>query len=101
PEVELVVGKLGRAESALDPAPINMYENVILYKSEYLTDEEGRRLRFRTDAEGGYVRDSLGGSGSRSGWAVLPAMAAAYPEPRRYLAGDRPGYAIAGSYFCP
>ncbi|MFZ4426680.1 MAG: efflux RND transporter permease subunit [Saprospiraceae bacterium] len=61
PEVELVVGKLGRAESALDPAPINMYENVILYKSEYLTDEEGRRLRFRTDAEGGYVRDSLGG----------------------------------------
>ncbi|MCB0815624.1 MAG: hypothetical protein KDB87_20965, partial [Flavobacteriales bacterium] len=29
PEVELVVGKLGRAETALDPAPISMYENII------------------------------------------------------------------------
>lgn len=60
PEVEQVVGKLGRAESALDPAPINMYENVILYKSEYLTDADGRRKRFKIDTDGHYVRDSLG-----------------------------------------
>lgn len=60
PEVELVVGKLGRAESALDPAPINMYENVILYKSEYKTDEQGRRLRFKVDKNGAYVRDTAG-----------------------------------------
>ena len=33
PEVELTVGKLGRVESALDPAPISMYENIINYKS--------------------------------------------------------------------
>lgn len=58
PEVELVVGKLGRAESALDPAPINMFENVIQYKSEYKTDESGRRLRFKVDEKGDYVRDS-------------------------------------------
>ncbi|MFT7591235.1 MAG: Cu(I)/Ag(I) efflux system membrane protein CusA/SilA [bacterium] len=32
PEVELAVGKLGRVESALDPAPISMYENIINYK---------------------------------------------------------------------
>ena len=47
PEVESVVGKLGRTESALDPAPISMYENLINYKTEYITDEQGRRLRFK------------------------------------------------------
>ncbi len=49
PEVETVVGKAGRVNSALDPAPMSMYENVILYKSEYKTDESGHRLRFRLD----------------------------------------------------
>jgi Cu(I)/Ag(I) efflux system membrane protein CusA/SilA len=51
PEVSLVVGKLGRVESALDPAPISMYENVINYKSEYITDEDGNRIRFRVNEE--------------------------------------------------
>lgn len=32
PEVESVVGKLGRAESALDPAPIGMMESIIILK---------------------------------------------------------------------
>jgi Cu(I)/Ag(I) efflux system membrane protein CusA/SilA len=60
PEVESVVGKLGRVESALDPAPISMFENVINYRSEYITDEDGRRVRFKVDNEGNYVRDSSG-----------------------------------------
>jgi len=34
PEVESVVGKIGRAESALDPAPIGMMESVIILKPE-------------------------------------------------------------------
>ena len=39
PEVESVVGKLGRAESALDPAPIGMMESIIILKppSEWRT----------------------------------------------------------------
>lgn len=62
PEVETVVGKAGRVESALDPAPMTMYENVILYKSEYKTDAAGRRLRFAFDKETGeYPRDPSGG----------------------------------------
>ena len=55
PEVSMVVGKLGRVESALDPAPISMYENVINYKSEYITDEDGNRLRFRVNEEGQFL----------------------------------------------
>ncbi len=56
PEVETVVGKAGRVNSPLDPAPLSMYENMILYKSEYLTDEDGHRLRFEVDDEGEFVR---------------------------------------------
>lgn len=47
PEVDIVVGKAGRAETAIDPAPINMFENTINYKSEYATDLNGNRLRFK------------------------------------------------------
>ena len=61
PEVENVVGKAGRVESALDPAPLSMYENVILYKSEYKTDERGRRIRFAYDSKNqSYERDPSG-----------------------------------------
>ncbi len=59
PEVETVVGKAGRVNSPLDPAPMSMYENVILYKSEYKTDENGHRTRFRYE-NGEYVRDDAG-----------------------------------------
>ena len=47
PEVELVVGKLGRAESPLDPAPISMIETVVNYKPEYIVNRNGRRMKFR------------------------------------------------------
>ena len=34
PEVESVVGKVGRSESALDPAPTSMIETIIMLKPE-------------------------------------------------------------------
>ena len=61
PEVESVVGKAGRATSALDPAPLSMYETVINYRSEYRTDADGHRMRFAYDDEAGdFVRDAGG-----------------------------------------
>lgn len=36
PEVEMVVGKLGRVQSPLDPAPVSMIETIITYKKEYI-----------------------------------------------------------------
>ena len=47
PEVDLVVGKLGRAESPLDPAPVSMFETVINYKPPFLVDRHGKRRRFK------------------------------------------------------
>ncbi|CAN5499217.1 efflux RND transporter permease subunit [soil metagenome] len=62
PEVETVVGKLGRAESPLDPAPISMFETVIQYKPEFIQDENGHRVNFAFDEDSKeYIRDDTGG----------------------------------------
>lgn len=45
PEVERVVGKLGRAETALDPAPVSMIETIIQYKPEFAVNKDGERVR--------------------------------------------------------
>jgi len=61
PEIDSVVGKIGRVESPLDPAPISMVETVINYKPEYITDKDGHHIRFRYDRKTGtFVRDENG-----------------------------------------
>ncbi len=66
PEVELAVGKIGRVQSPLDPAPISMIETVINYKSEYIVDSNGHRQKFR------YMADETDWSQDRQG-NLLPA----------------------------
>ncbi|MEK7719790.1 MAG: efflux RND transporter permease subunit, partial [Bacteroidota bacterium] len=58
PEVEVAVGKWGRVNSALDPAPVQMFENTINYRSEYILDENGQRMQFKVDREGSYILKS-------------------------------------------
>jgi Cu(I)/Ag(I) efflux system membrane protein CusA/SilA len=58
PEVENVVGKWGRVNSALDPAPTSMYENLINYRSEFILDENGHRVRFKVDKEGAFLLEN-------------------------------------------
>jgi Cu(I)/Ag(I) efflux system membrane protein CusA/SilA len=61
PEVESAVGKAGRADTPLDPAPLSMIETVINYKSEFLKDGKGRLLRFKHDANANdYMRNEEG-----------------------------------------
>lgn len=60
PEVELAVTKIGRADSALDPAPVSMLETIVNYRDEYREDASGRRLRFAVDQHGEFVRDEAG-----------------------------------------
>ena len=49
PEIESAVGKIGRADTPLDPAPISMVETVITYKPEFISDSKGHRINFRYD----------------------------------------------------
>ncbi|WP_431109904.1 efflux RND transporter permease subunit [Winogradskyella poriferorum] len=55
PEIKTVVGKAGRTESALDPAPLSMYENIIQYKSEYMLNDKGERQRYKVNEDGEYI----------------------------------------------
>ena len=51
PEVEITIGKWGRVNSALDPAPTQMFENTINYRPEYILDEDGHRMRFKVNRD--------------------------------------------------
>ena len=55
PEIKTVVGKAGRTTSALDPAPLSMYENIIQYKSEYMQNDKGVQQRYKVNENGAYV----------------------------------------------
>tara|TARA_R110002050_G_scaffold229266_1_gene364858 strand:+ start:158 stop:3997 length:3840 start_codon:yes stop_codon:yes gene_type:complete len=55
PEIESSVGKWGRVNSALDPAPTSMYENTINYIPEYILDEDGHRERFKVNNYDAFV----------------------------------------------
>lgn len=59
-EVENVVGKIGRAETALDPAPLSMVESVVTYKTEYIQDAAGNIQKFAVNKEGVFKRDATG-----------------------------------------
>lgn len=60
-EVEMVVGKLGRVNSALDPAPVSMIETVINYYPKFKVNNKGRRQAFAYDREKvDYFCDPLG-----------------------------------------
>ncbi len=61
PVIDTVVGKIGRAETPLDPAPVSMIETIINYKPQYLENNEGKRLRFRFTAnENDFFRNTEG-----------------------------------------
>ena len=61
PEVELAVGKIGRVDSPLDPAPISMVETIVNYLPEYVVDDAGRRRTFAWDDEHDeFARDAFG-----------------------------------------
>ncbi len=55
PEIESSVGKWGRVNSALDPAPTSMYENTIIYLPEYMINEGGHRIAFKVNEEDAFV----------------------------------------------
>lgn len=72
PEVETAIGKWGRVNSALDPAPAQMFENTINYRSEYILNEKGHRERFKMNSDGAYLLKGGGSYNPANGFRVLP-----------------------------
>ncbi|MEM6295506.1 MAG: efflux RND transporter permease subunit [Myxococcota bacterium] len=76
PEVDRAVGKLGRAETALDPAPISMFETVVTYVPEYRVEDDGTRVRqwrdhIRTPAD---IWDEVVAVAKRPGVTSAPVL---------------------------
>ena len=76
PEVDRAVGKLGRAETALDPAPVSMFETVVTYVPEYRVEEDGTRVRqwrdhIRTPAD---IWDEVVAAAERPGVTSAPVL---------------------------
>src|SRR6185295_975086 len=69
PEVAMVVGKAGRAETAFDPAPLDMIETMVEFRARDLWPK--RKLR-RADAER-HARDVLSAlTNANHEWDGLP-----------------------------
>ena len=74
PEVEVAVGKWGRVNSALDPAPIQMFENTINYRPEYILDENGDRMQFKTDRNGRFIlKNNKEYDPARDAFRIIPS----------------------------
>ena len=74
PEVEVAVGKWGRVNSALDPAPVQMFENTINYRPEYILDENGHRMQFKTDRDGSFILKNGGKyNPEQEAFRIIPA----------------------------
>ncbi len=91
PEVEVAVGKWGRVNSALDPAPIQMFENTINYRSEYILDENGHRMQFKVDKKGNYIlKDNSKYDPQIQGFRVIPADSLIQDNKGEYFRQWRP-----------
>jgi Cu(I)/Ag(I) efflux system membrane protein CusA/SilA len=73
PEVEVTVGKWGRVNSALDPAPTQMFENTINYRPEYILDKNGRRQRFKVNGKGEFLLTDGSAYNPGDGFRRIPA----------------------------
>lgn len=90
PEVELIVGKWGRVNSALDPAPTQMFENTINYRPEYLLDENGHRQRFKVNKKGEFELVNGTTYHPDNGFRLIPKDSLIADKNGKYLRQWRP-----------
>ena len=92
PEVQVAVGKWGRVNSALDPAPVQMFENTISYLSEYILDENGQRMKFKVDRDGSYILQSgKKYNFEKEGFRAIPSDSLIPDNKGEYFRQWRPG----------
>lgn len=91
PEVEVAVGKWGRVNSALDPAPVQMFENTINYRPEYILDANGHRMRFKTDRDGNFLlRNGARYNPEKDAFRIIPSDSLIPDERGDYFRQWRP-----------
>ena len=91
PEVEVAVGKWGRVNSALDPAPVQMFENTINYRSEYILNEKGHRMQFKVDNDDNFIlKNGTKYNPAKETFRTIPADSLIQEEGGEYFRQWRP-----------
>ncbi|MCK9208663.1 MAG: efflux RND transporter permease subunit, partial [Salinivirgaceae bacterium] len=91
PEVEVAVGKWGRVNSALDPAPVQMFENTINYRSEYILNENGHRMQFKVDKDDNFIlKGGTKYNPAKETFRAIPADSLVQEEGGEYFRQWRP-----------
>jgi Cu(I)/Ag(I) efflux system membrane protein CusA/SilA len=91
PEVEVAVGKWGRVNSALDPAPVQMFENTINYRSEYILNENGHRMQFKVDKDDNFIlKNGTKYNPAKEMFRTIPADSLIQEEGGEYFRQWRP-----------
>jgi Cu(I)/Ag(I) efflux system membrane protein CusA/SilA len=91
PEVEVAVGKWGRVNSALDPAPVQMFENTINYRSEYILNENGHRMQFKVDQDDNFIlKNGTKYNPAKETFRTIPADSLIQEEGGEYFRQWRP-----------
>lgn len=75
PEVRAVLGKAGRVESALDPAPLSMFETMVFYHPEFATIDGERVRQWRDHIHSpSDIWDEVARAGARPGLTPAPML---------------------------
>ncbi len=90
PEVEMTVGKWGRVNSALDPAPTQMFENTITYRPEYILDQDGNRKRFKVNRQGEFILTDKTTYNPEEGFRLIPEDSLIHDRRGKYFRQWRP-----------
>lgn len=90
PEVEMAVGKWGRVNSALDPAPTQMFENTITYRPEYILDQNGNRKRFKVNRKGEFILTNNTTYNPEDGFRLIPEDSLIHDRRGKYFRQWRP-----------
>jgi Cu(I)/Ag(I) efflux system membrane protein CusA/SilA len=90
PEVEMAVGKWGRVNSALDPAPTQMFENTITYRPEYILDQDGNRKRFKVNRQGEFILTNNSTYNPEGGFRLIPEDSLVHDRRGKYFRQWRP-----------
>ena len=94
-EIETAVGKIGRADTALDPAPVSMIETVINYHDEYLRNEDSELRRFKySKSETDYFRSVSGEEARATDGQVYMVQGKFIRDEKNQLIEDSGGHAF-------
>lgn len=75
PEVRAVLGKAGRVESALDPAPLSMFETMVFYHPEFAIVDGERVRQWRDHIHSPRdIWDEVARAGARPGLSPAPML---------------------------